>query len=130
MHYKFLHPCTHYSDQWPSGRPLPPEYEIEFSDGCIPPNLHNASDCPSNFPTLDTLPREQRPSDYSDAYDGHQPEGESNLLINPAVAAVVASKAGMVTSPILPGIGASRRSVSIPDEYYVAIWKNKACYSY
>ena len=47
----------------------------------------------------------QRPSDYSDAYDGDQPEAESTgLMINPAVAAVVASKAAMVTSPILPGV--------------------------
>lgn len=46
------------SDQWPSFRPLPPEYEIRFSDGCVPPNLHNTTDLPANFPTLDTLPRD------------------------------------------------------------------------
>lgn len=46
-------------DQWPKqGGPLP-EYQVKFTDGCIPANLHNASDCPANFPTLDTLPRER-----------------------------------------------------------------------
>lgn len=50
----------------------------------------------------------QRPTDYSDAYDGDQPEAESTgLMINPAVVAAVASKAAMVTSPILPGMVAS-----------------------
>lgn len=79
--------------------PLPVEYEIEFSDGCIPPNLHNSSDCPANFPTLDTLPREKRGAEYSDAYDGDQPDTESTgLLINPAVAAAVASTAAAIVS--------------------------------
>ena len=100
-----------YSDQWPPGRPIP-EYHIEFTDGCIPSNLHNASDCPANFPTLDTLPREQRGPNYSDAYDGDLADGESSgLLINPAVMQAVASKAAMVSTPILPG-SAPRRPVS------------------
>ena len=104
------------SDQWPPGRPIP-EYHIEFTDGCIPSNLHNASDCPANFPTLDTLPREQRGPSYSDAYDGDLADGESaGLLINPAVMQVVASKAAMVSTPILPGSG-SRRPVSILEFY-------------
>ena len=102
---------TH-SEQWPPSRPLPQEYIIEFTDGCIPPNLHNSSDSPANFPTLDTLPREQRSAEYSDAYDGDQTEESSGLMINPAVMAVVASKAAMVTSPILPGI-VNRRAVSL-----------------
>ncbi len=74
-------------DQWPPGRPLPPEYEIEFSDGCVPPNLHNSSDCPSNFPTLDTLPRERRNDEYSEAYDGDNMEGKASggLMISPAI---------------------------------------------
>ena len=107
-----IHTHTHsYSDQWPPGRPIP-EYHIEFTDGCIPSNLHNASDCPANFPTLDTLPREQRGPSYSDAYDGDLADGEtSGLLINPAVMQAVASKAAMVSTPILPG-SASRRPVS------------------
>jgi len=42
---------------------------VKFSDGCIPPNLHNTSDCPSNFPTLDPIPVNKRGPDYSDAYD-------------------------------------------------------------
>ncbi len=51
------------------------------------------------------LPRPtQRGSDYSDVYDGDQPDAESGLLINPAVAAVVASKAVSVSSPIVPAI--------------------------
>ena len=77
-------PC---SDQWPPTKPPPPEYEIEFSDGCVPPNLHNSSDCPSNFPTLDTLPREKRTLDYSEAYDGDQAEGKASggLMISPAI---------------------------------------------
>lgn len=60
---------------------------------------------------MDTLPREQRSADYSDAYDGDQVEETSRLMINPAVMAAVASKAAMVTSPILPGI--VRRAVSL-----------------
>ena len=47
------------SETWPESATKPPDYEITFKDGCIPPNLHNASDCPANFPTLDTLPREK-----------------------------------------------------------------------
>ena len=101
------------SEQWPPGRPIP-EYHVEFTDGCIPSNLHNASDCPTNFPTLDTLPREQRGPNYSDAYDGDLPDGEGpGLLINPAVMQAVASKAAMVSTPILPGSGiTNRRAVS------------------
>ena len=99
------------ADQWPAGRPIP-EYHIEFTDGCIPSNLHNASDCPTNFPTLDTLPREQRGPNYSDAYDGDLADGEApGLLINPAVMQAVASKAAMVSTPILPG-STNRRPVS------------------
>ncbi len=100
------------SDNWPSTRPLPQEYIIEFTDGCIPPNLHNSSDTPANFPTLDTIPREQRSDDYSDVYDGDQVEESSGLMINPAVMAAVASKASMVSSHILPAF-VQRRSVSI-----------------
>ncbi len=100
------------SDNWPSTRPLPQEYIIEFTDGCIPPNLHNSSDTPANFPTLDTIPRQQRSDDYSDVYDGDQVEESSGLMINPAVMAAVASKASMVSSPILPAF-VQRRSVSI-----------------
>lgn len=44
-------------------------YLVKFADGCIPPNLHNASDCPSNFPTLDPIPVGKRGANYSDAYD-------------------------------------------------------------
>lgn len=73
------------SEQWPPTKSPPPEYEIEFSDGCIPPNLHNSSDCPSNFPTLDTLPRERRTLDYSEAYDGDQTEASGGLMISPAI---------------------------------------------
>lgn len=89
----FIYPL---SDLWPQHRPLPQDYVIEFSDGCIPPNLHNSSDSPANFPTLDTLPREQRGAEYSDAYDGDQTEETSKLMINPAVMAAVASKASAV----------------------------------
>lgn len=100
------------NEQWPAGRPIP-EYHVEFTDGCIPSNLHNASDCPTNFPTLDTLPREQRGPNYSDAYDGDLLDSESpGLLINPAVMQAVASKAAMVSTPILPGSAGPRRSVS------------------
>ena len=54
----------------------------------------------------------QRGQDYSDAYDGDQPEAQqSGLLINPAVAEVVASKAGMVQSNIIPNIVVTRRPV-------------------
>lgn len=72
------------SEQWPSP---PPEYEIVFSDGCVPATLHNSNDCPSNFPTLDTLPREQRTPDYSEAYDGDNTDGKTTggLMISPAV---------------------------------------------
>jgi hypothetical protein len=74
------------SETWPESAPKPPDYEITFKDGCIPPNLHNASDCPANFPTLDTL-------EYSEAYDAaNQPETESGLMINPAVKAAVESQ--------------------------------------
>jgi len=71
-------------DQWPS--PLP-EFDIVFSDGCVPATLHNSSDCPSNFPTLDTLPRDRRNEDYSEAYDGENNEnkGAGSLMISPAV---------------------------------------------
>ncbi len=104
-------PSRSHSDNWPPTRPLPQEYIIEFTDGCIPPNLHNSSDTPANFPTLDTIPREQRSEDYSDVYDGDQVEESSGLMINPAVMAAVASKAAMVSSPILPAF-VHRRSVS------------------
>ena len=72
------------SDQWKSP---PPEYEPVFSDGCVPTTLHNSSDCPSNFPTLDTLPREWRTPDYSEAYDGSITDGKTTggLMISPAV---------------------------------------------
>ena len=57
------------SDRWPANRGPVPVYLVKFADGCIPPNLHNASDCPSNFPTLDPIPSNKRGPDYSDAYD-------------------------------------------------------------
>ena len=57
------------SDHWPASRGPVPVYLVRFADGCIPPNLHNASDCPSNFPTLDPIPSNRRGPDYSDAYD-------------------------------------------------------------
>ena len=90
------------SDQWPS---TPPEYEIEFSDGCVPPNLHNSSDCPSNFPTLDTLPRDKRPADYSEAYDGDQADGKASggLMISPAVMSLMGAN---------PKQGGQRKNVS------------------
>ena len=60
---------TLHSDHWPASRGPVPVYMVKFSDGCMPPNLHNSSDCPSNFPTLDSIPVNQRGVDYSDAYD-------------------------------------------------------------
>ena len=81
-------------EQWPSSNPLP-EYEIIFSDGCIPSRLHNVSDRPANFPTLDTLPREKRGPFYSDAYDSTD-DASNNLRINPVIETVVANTANML----------------------------------
>ena len=90
-------------EQWPSNQPIP-EYEIILSDGCIPSNLHNLSDRPQNFPTLDTLPRERRGHEYSDAYDGNNSilSGSQVLKINPALHATVASKATVITAGAIP----------------------------
>ena len=90
------------AESWPQDLPLPGDFQVKFADGCVPPNLHNTSDRPSNFPTLDTLPRHQRGPDYSDAYDAEQQGeggagGQSSLMINPAVAEAVAAQ---VTTPI------------------------------
>ena len=90
------------AESWPRDLPLPGDFQVKFADGCVPPNLHNTSDRPSNFPTLDTLPRHQRGPDYSDAYDAEQQGeggagGQSSLMINPAVAEAVAAQ---VTTPI------------------------------
>ena len=90
-----------FSDQWPASNPLP-NYEIIFADGCVPSSLHNVSDRPACFPTLDTLPRDRRPLDYSDAYDGSNEEKTSNLRVNPMVEAAVANTASMVHSQSVP----------------------------
>ena len=79
-----------------------PQYEIIFADGCIPTNLHNLSDRPANFPTLDTLPRDKRMPGYSEAYDGGQTNGQQAVKINPAVEAALASKATMVAMQPVP----------------------------
>lgn len=79
-----------------------PQYDIMFTDGCIPTNLHNLSDRPANFPTLDTLPREKRMPGYSDAYDGEQSNGLQAVRVNPAVEAALASKATMVAVQPVP----------------------------
>ena len=91
-----------FSEQWPASNPLP-NYEIIFADGCVPSSLHNISDRPAYFPTLDTLPRDRRPLDYSDAYDsGSNEEKTSNLRVNPMVEAAVANTASMVHSQSVP----------------------------
>ena len=97
----FCHLTLLFSEQWPASNPLP-NYEIIFADGCVPSSLHNISDRPSNFPTLDTLPRDRRPLDYSDAYDGSNEENTSNLRVNPMVEAAVANTASMVHSQFVP----------------------------
>lgn len=71
----------------------------------MPATLHNSSDCPSNFPTLDTLPREHRNLDYSEAYDGDNTDGKAagGLMISPAVMYLMG--ATPKTSSILPSQG-------------------------
>ncbi|XP_065901844.1 epidermal growth factor receptor kinase substrate 8-like isoform X2 [Dysidea avara] len=93
------------SDRWPASRGEVPVYMVKFSDGCIPPNLHNASDCPSNFPTLDPIPVNKRGPDYSDAYDEDYKGGmddehlnnQTTLRINPAVIEAEASKSASLS---------------------------------
>lgn len=85
-------------EQWPSNSPLP-EYEIIFTDGCTVSRLHNVSDRPANFPTLDTLPRDRRPLVYSDAYDSSSNEGGHQLRINPTIETAVANAANLTTVP-------------------------------
>lgn len=99
------------AESWPRDVPYPDDFQVRFSDGCVPPNLHNTSDRPSNFPTLDTLPRHQRGPDYSDAYDTEKGEtpGQSSLMINPAVVEAVAAQ---LSSPIQPAVQANRKGVS------------------
>ena len=98
-------------DQWPSP---PPEYDIVFTDGCVPATLHNSSDCPSNFPTLDTLPRERRNEDYSEAYDGDNAEnkGTGGLMISPAVMYLMGAvpKNSQNTPPV-------QRQKNVSDDY-------------
>ena len=68
-------------------------------------NLHNISDRPSNFPTLETLPRGRKPPFYSDAYDGGNSTSSTNsrmARVNPAVKEVIASKATMVAMGSIP----------------------------
>jgi hypothetical protein len=92
-------------EQWPTSNPLP-EYELIFIDGCIPSKIHNLSDRPANFPTLDTLPRERRGPNYSDAYDSRDEQGASSRRVNPTVEKVVANTANMVvTQPIPSNMG-------------------------
>ncbi len=91
-------------EQWPSNDPLP-GYAVRFRDGCMESNLHNISDRPSNFPTLETLHRGQRPPFYSDAYDSNNATSSTNsrmARVNPAVKEVIASKATMVTMGSIP----------------------------
>lgn len=74
-----------------------------FSDGCIMTRLHNLSDRPANFPTLDTLPIERRPLGYSDAYDSQgDTNSHRNLRINPIVETAIANTASMMTSQPVP----------------------------
>ena len=81
-------------EQWPGAIE---EYDIILYDGCTFSRLHNLSDRPSNFPTLDTLPRSQWPPNYSDAYDSKEMSG-SHLRINHIVEGAVANTAHMIAS--------------------------------
>jgi hypothetical protein len=71
-------------EQWPPSNSLP-EYTLILIDGCTASNIHNLSDHPANFSTLDTLPRERRGSNYSDAYDSRKLHCVSSRRVNPTI---------------------------------------------
>jgi hypothetical protein len=55
---------------------------------------------------LDTLPRERRGPNYSDAYDSRDEQGAGSRRVNPTVEKVVANTANMVvTQPIPSNMG-------------------------
>jgi hypothetical protein len=96
-------------NKWPQGKPFP-DFHIIFNDQCTPTQLHNLSDRPANFPTLNPLPPEMQGLDYSDAYDDDyegdldecMPSQKKELSINPSVKAAISSHAAMVQSGPIP----------------------------